>query len=59
MASSQHFLGGCETGTIKDSELNADEFAHICFVGCDYMRAQHCQLNITIMCTAEDVGSRT
>ena len=52
------FFGRSETITIKDGKLDAGEFAHIYFVDWDHVRARRRQVNLTIMGTAEDVGSR-
>lgn len=52
------FFGRSETMTIKDGKLDGGEFAHIYFVDWDHVRARRRQLNITIMGTADDIGSR-
>jgi len=52
------FFGRSETVTIKDSKLDAGEFAHIYFIDWDHVRARHRQVNVTIIGTTEDVGSR-
>ena len=52
------FFGRSESITIKDGKLDAGEFAHIYFIDWDHVRARHRQANVTVMGTAEDVGSR-
>lgn len=52
------FFGRSETVTIKDGVLDAGEFAHIYFIDWDHVRARHRQVNVTVMGTTEDVGSR-
>ena len=52
------FFGRSETMTIKDGKLDGGEFAHVYFIDWDHVRARHRQLNVTVMGTSEDVGSR-
>ena len=52
------FFGRSETITIKDGVLDAGEFAHIYFIDWDHVRARKRQVNVTVMGTTEDVGSR-
>ncbi len=52
------FFGRSETITIKDGKLDAGEFAHIYFIDWDHVRARPRQVNVTVMGTTEDVGSR-
>ena len=52
------FFGRSETITIKDGVLDAGEFAHIYFIDWDHVRARPRQVNVTVMGTTEDVGSR-
>ena len=52
------FFGRSEAMTIKDGILDGGEFAHIYFIDWDHVRARRRQLNITVMGTTEDVGSR-
>ena len=52
------FFGRSETITIKDGKLDAGEFAHIYFIDWDHVRARKRQVNVTVMGTTEDVGSR-
>ena len=44
--------------TVKDGKLDGGEFAHVYFIDWDHVRARHRQLNVTVMGTTEDVGSR-
>ena len=52
------FFGRSETLTIKDGKLDLGEFAHVYFIDWDHVRARKRQLNVTIIGTEEDVGSR-
>ena len=52
------FFGRSETITIKDSVLDAGEFAHIYFIDWDHVRARKRQVNVTVMGTTEDVETR-
>ncbi|MBO4394192.1 MAG: YjbQ family protein, partial [Spirochaetales bacterium] len=52
------FFGRSEALTVKDGVLDGGEFAHIYFIDWDQVRARRRQLNITVMGTTEDVGSR-
>ncbi len=52
------FFGRSETITIKDGVLDAGEFAHIYFVDWDQVRGRRRQMNVTVMGTTQDVGSR-
>ena len=52
------FFGRSENITVKDGKLDAGEFAHIYFIDWDHVRARHRQVNVTVMGTTEDVGSR-
>ena len=52
------FFGRSETMTIKDGKLDGGEFAHVYFIDWDHVRARKRQLNVTIIGTTEDVGSR-
>ena len=52
------FFGRSETMTIKDGKLDGGEFAHVYFIDGDHVRARKRQLNVTIIGTTEDVGSR-
>lgn len=52
------FFGRSETITVKDGVLDAGEFAHIYFIDWDHVRARPRQVNVTVMGTTEDVGSR-
>ena len=52
------FFGRSEVMTIKDGELDGGEFAHVYFVDWDHVRARKRQLNVTIIGTEEEVGSR-
>jgi secondary thiamine-phosphate synthase enzyme len=52
------FFGRSEAMTIKDGALDGGEFAHIYFIDWDHVRARRRQLNVTVMGTTEDVGSR-
>ncbi|MEA4938942.1 MAG: YjbQ family protein [Christensenella sp.] len=52
------FFGRSENITVKDGKLDAGEFAHIYFIDSDHVPARHRQVNVTVMGTTEDVGSR-
>ena len=52
------FFGRGETMTVKDGKLDGGEFAHIYFIDWDHVRARRRQVNVTVMGTTEDVGSR-
>ena len=52
------FFGRSETMTIKDGKLDGGEFAHVYFIDWDHVRARKRQLNVTIIGTEEEVGSR-
>lgn len=52
------FFGRSETITVKDGVLDAGEFAHIYFIDWDHVRARPRQVNVTVMGTTEDIGSR-
>lgn len=52
------FFGRSETITVKDGVLDAGEFAHVYFIDWDHVRARPRQVNVTVMGTTEDVGSR-
>ena len=52
------FFGRSETMTIKAGKLDGGEVAHVYFIDWDHVRARHRQLNVTVMGTPDDVGSR-
>ena len=52
------FFGRSETMTIKDGVLDGGEFAHVYFIDWDHVRARKRQLNLTIIGTNDEIGSR-
>lgn len=52
------FFGRSEVLTVKDGALDGGQFAHIYFIDWDHVRARRRQVNVTVMGTTEDVGSR-